>query len=83
MYKNSPSGTKQGIESPTLGHKVSKFDKCIYEVSLTLFEMKSFVISTNKMVFDEEMIIKIYIILQSQDSKYDRTKLYMICINVY
>ena len=33
------------------GHKVRKFHKYIYKLSLTLFEMKSFVVSTNKIVF--------------------------------
>ena len=43
-----PLGQNKESKDPPLGHKVGKFHKCIYK--LTLFKMKSFVVS-NKMVF--------------------------------
>ena len=51
VYKTPPSGQNGESNTPPLGHKVEKFHKCIYKLSLTLFEMKSFVVSTNKTVF--------------------------------
>ena len=45
--KNPPPGTKQGSKVSPRGHKVSKCHNCM---SLTLFERKSFVVSTNKTI---------------------------------
>ena len=45
VYKNTSLGTK----APPQGYKVRQFQKFIYK--LTLFEMKSFLVSINKMVF--------------------------------
>ena len=78
-----PLGQNRESKAPHPGCKVRKFHKCIYKLSLTLFEMKSFVVSTNKTVFSmRRLIITIYIIWRSPDSNYGRVKLYMIHINV-
>ena len=45
---------KMGVKDPPPVHKVRKFHKCICKLSLTLFEMKSFVVSTNKQFFNED-----------------------------
>ena len=45
--QNPPFGTELGVKSSTPGHKVRKF----YKYIRTLFDMKSFVVSTNKTVF--------------------------------
>ena len=50
VYKTLSSGQNKESKAPPLGHKVRKFHECIYKL-LTLFEMKSFVVSTNKTVF--------------------------------
>ena len=42
---------KTGSQRPHPRDKVRKFHKCIYKLSPKLFEMKSFVVSTNKTVF--------------------------------
>ena len=51
--KTLPTGqslcTNKESKAPPLRHEVKKFHECIYK--LTLFEMRSFVVSTNKMVF--------------------------------
>ena len=48
--KTVPSGQNRESKAPPPGHKVRKFHKYIYKL-LTLLEMKSFVVSTNKTVF--------------------------------
>ena len=46
-----PSEKNGESKTPPPGHKVRKFHKCIYKLFQTLFEMKSFNVSTNKTVF--------------------------------
>ena len=45
--KSGPSGQNRESKAPLSGHKFRKFHK----YTLTLFEMKSFVVLTNKTVF--------------------------------
>ena len=43
--KTLPPGQNGESKTPPPGHKVRKFHKCVYNLSLTLFEMGRFVVS--------------------------------------
>ena len=49
--KALPSGQNSESKASPLSNKSRRLHKYIYKLSLTLFEMKSFVVSTNKTVF--------------------------------